>query len=290
MPHRSMALLSAALLGLAAAGQVRAADGRASAANDTGASAAPHTTRVLFVGNSHTATHRLPEVVAALAQRQGVALEVGMLAEPGHSLGDHLAGGHLQAALKRADWDWVVLQQGPSSRPESRVDLRRSVMADLEARQTLLLVDGEPKSLRVLEVSLKKAGYEVVTATHGAEALQQMVRRAPDLVISDTNLAEVDGFELCRRIKDRAGWASIPFIFVSSRTAIDKYAGGLKDYRASEGKEVVVPYKGPVKETIQEITGGLRSACAYVGATRLKDLSKCTTFVLCHRTHSTMYE
>ena len=133
MPHRSMALLSAALLGVAAAGQAGAADGRASAATGAGATAAPRTTRVLFVGNSHTATHRLPEVVAALAQRQGVALEVGMLAEPGHSLGDHLAGGRLQAALQRADWDWVVLQQGPSSRPESRVDLRRSVTAIAEA-------------------------------------------------------------------------------------------------------------------------------------------------------------
>ena len=133
MPHRSMALLSAALLGLAAAGQAGAADGRASAATGAGASAAPRTTRVLFVGNSHTATHRLPELVAALAQRQGVALEVGMLAEPGHSLGDHLAGGRLQVALQRADWDWVVLQQGPSSRPDSRVDLRRSVTAIAEA-------------------------------------------------------------------------------------------------------------------------------------------------------------
>ncbi|MEQ8791370.1 MAG: GMP reductase [Pirellulaceae bacterium] len=79
------------------------------------------------------------------------------------------------------------------------------------------------------------------------------------------------------------------FYGMSSRTAMDKYAGGTKDYRASEGKEVVVDYKGEVKETIQEITGGLRSACAYVGATRLKDLSKCTTFVLCGRTHNTFY-
>jgi GMP reductase len=79
------------------------------------------------------------------------------------------------------------------------------------------------------------------------------------------------------------------FYGMSSKTAIDKYSGGLKDYRASEGKEVVVPYKGSVRATIQEITGGLRSACAYVGASRLKDLSKCTTFVLCNRPHSTMY-
>ncbi len=83
--------------------------------------------------------------------------------------------------------------------------------------------------------------------------------------------------------------AGMKFYGMSSRTALDKYAGGRKDYRACEGKEVVVPSKGPVSETIQEITGGIRSACAYVGAARLKDLSKCTTFVLCQRTHNTIY-
>ncbi len=70
------------------------------------------------------------------------------------------------------------------------------------------------------------------------------------------------------------------FYGMASRTAMDKYAGGARDYRAAEGMETLVPLKGPVKETIREITGGIRSACAYVGATRLKDLSKCTTFVL----------
>ncbi len=75
----------------------------------------------------------------------------------------------------------------------------------------------------------------------------------------------------------------MPFYGMSSQKALDKYAGGRRDYRASEGRETMVPYKGPVKETLQEITGGIRSACAYVGATRLKDLSKCTTFVIRHR-------
>jgi GMP reductase len=72
------------------------------------------------------------------------------------------------------------------------------------------------------------------------------------------------------------------FYGMSSRIAMEKYAGGRRDYRACEGREVVIPYKGPVKETLQEITGGIRSACAYVGAARLKDLSKCTTFVIRH--------
>jgi GMP reductase len=76
---------------------------------------------------------------------------------------------------------------------------------------------------------------------------------------------------------------AMSFYGMSSRRALDRYAGGRKDYRACEGRLITVPYKGPVRETLQEITGGIRSACAYVGATRLKDLSKCTTFVICHR-------
>jgi GMP reductase len=77
---------------------------------------------------------------------------------------------------------------------------------------------------------------------------------------------------------------------MSSHTALDRYAGGKRDYRACEGKEVVVPYKGPVRDTIQEVTGGIRSACAYVGAARLKDLSKCATFVICQRPHRGMFD
>jgi GMP reductase len=84
--------------------------------------------------------------------------------------------------------------------------------------------------------------------------------------------------------------AGMRFYGMSSRTAVEKYAGGVRDYRACEGKETVVPYRGAVRETIQEITGGIRSACAYVGAPRLKDLSKCATFVLCRRTHNTLFE
>lgn len=91
-------------------------------------------------------------------------------------------------------------------------------------------------------------------------------------------------------VEEKGQRVGMKFYGMSSTTALDKHAGGKKEYRACEGKEVVVPYKGSVAETIQEITGGIRSACAYVGAARLKDLSKCATFVLCHRTHNTIYE
>jgi len=77
---------------------------------------------------------------------------------------------------------------------------------------------------------------------------------------------------------------------MSSKSANEKHFGGLKDYRSSEGRTVLVPYKGSVADTVQEILGGVRSTCTYAGAVRLKHLSKCTTFVRCTQTHNAIYE
>lgn len=71
----------------------------------------------------------------------------------------------------------------------------------------------------------------------------------------------------------------VRFYGMSSRTANNTYNGGLGDYKAAEGKEVLVPYKGTVKSVVQEITGGIRSAMTYVGARKLKELTKRATFV-----------
>ena len=69
------------------------------------------------------------------------------------------------------------------------------------------------------------------------------------------------------------------FYGMSSKSAMDKYAGGGAHYRAAEGKTVLLEDRGPVEGTIQDILGGVRSACTYVGARRLKELTKRTTFV-----------
>ena len=69
------------------------------------------------------------------------------------------------------------------------------------------------------------------------------------------------------------------FYGMSSTTAMDQHAGGVANYRASEGKTVKVPYRGPISATIQDILGGVRSTCTYVGAAQLKELSKRTTFI-----------
>ena len=82
----------------------------------------------------------------------------------------------------------------------------------------------------------------------------------------------------------------VQFYGMSSKSANEKHFGGLKDYRSSEGRTVLVPYRGSVADTVQEILGGVRSTCTYAGAVRLKHLSRCTTFVRCTQTHNGVYE
>lgn len=82
----------------------------------------------------------------------------------------------------------------------------------------------------------------------------------------------------------------VKFYGMSSKAANEKHSGGLKSYRSSEGREVVIPYKGVVSDTIQDILGGLRSACTYVGAAELKHLSKCTTFIRVNNQHNRVFE
>lgn len=75
----------------------------------------------------------------------------------------------------------------------------------------------------------------------------------------------------------------VSFYGMSSDTAMNKHHGGVAEYRSSEGRTVQVEYRGEVKPTIQNILGGLRSACTYVGANSLKHFSKCVTFVRVNR-------
>ena len=82
----------------------------------------------------------------------------------------------------------------------------------------------------------------------------------------------------------------IQFYGMSSDAANVKHFGGLKDYRSSEGREILVPYRGNVANTIQDILGGIRSACTYAGAQRLKHLMRCATFIRCNDTHNRVFE
>ena len=81
----------------------------------------------------------------------------------------------------------------------------------------------------------------------------------------------------------------VQFYGMSSEAANTKHFGGLKDYRSAEGREVLVPYRGEVAYTIQDLLGGLRSTCTYAGAIKLKQLSKCTTFIRCTQQFNSVY-
>ena len=88
---------------------------------------------------------------------------------------------------------------------------------------------------------------------------------------------------------DKDGTQYKIFYGMSSETAMDKYAGGVANYRASEGKTVEVKYRGPVEHTVKDILGSLRSTCTYVGARQLKELTKRTTFIRVQEQHNTVF-
>jgi len=98
------------------------------------------------------------------------------------------------------------------------------------------------------------------------------------------------GHDECQgKIIETNGKKYIEFYGMSSDTAMKKHHGGVAEYRASEGKTVMVPYRGPVEDTIKEILGGLRSACTYTGSKTLKELPKRATFILVHRQLNTVF-
>ena len=87
-----------------------------------------------------------------------------------------------------------------------------------------------------------------------------------------------------------SGSAYKSFYGMSSAKAMETHYGEIADHRAPEGKEVRVPYRGSLEVTVQSILGGLRSACSYVGARRIKDLPKCTTFISVSMTTNEVFQ
>lgn len=96
------------------------------------------------------------------------------------------------------------------------------------SKQSLLLVDGDTRSLRVLEVSLRKAGFSVTPAASVQDALDKLELHAPDLIISETTFPSGDGFDLRRRVRGTPEWGEIPFIFLTAEAAIENKIRGLE--------------------------------------------------------------
>lgn len=95
----------------------------------------------------------------------------------------------------------------------------------------ILIVDDDPRLRDLLRLALERAGHSVLTASDGKQALVQTAREAPDLVVLDVGLPEMDGFETCRRLRERS---EVPILFLTARDdEIDRILGlelGADDY------------------------------------------------------------
>ena len=95
-------------------------------------------------------------------------------------------------------------------------------------KKNLLLVDADPRSLRVLEVSLRKAGYNIASGGDVKGALELLELSRPDLILSDTRLPGLNGFALVEEIRRHNEWSEIPIIFLSSDASVESKVQGLE--------------------------------------------------------------
>ena len=127
-------------------------------------------------------------------------------------------------------------------------------------KQKILVVDDEPEAVELLEFNLKQAGFEVATAADGAEALRKARSSAPNLVVLDLMLPEIDGLEVCKMLRRDPAPKSLPIVMVTAKAAeIDRILGlelGADDYvtKPFSPRELVLRIK-KILERGQAVTG-----------------------------------
>lgn len=140
---------------------------------------------------------------------------------------------------------------------------------------------GYPQLSAIIECADAAHGLSGLVCSDGGCTVPGDIAKAfgagADFVMLGGMLAGHDQGE--QELVEENGEKYLRFYGMSSSTAMGKHSGGVAEYRASEGKTVKISYRGDVGRALQDILGGLRSACTYVGAKRLKELSKRTTFI-----------
>jgi hypothetical protein len=147
------------------------------------------TIRILFIGNSLTYTNDLPRMVTAIGAAGRIRIVTGMVAKPDFSLGDHLLDGEAELALRRGQWDYVVMQQGPSALPESRTillrDARRwaALITAAHAKAAMLMV--WPERWRFSDLDRVADSYRAAADAIGGAFIPagDAWRRAPLLTV-----------------------------------------------------------------------------------------------------------
>ena len=130
-------------------------------------------------------------------------------------------------------------------------------------RRRILVADDEIYILHILEFSLNLEGYEVISATSGAEALLKVAADRPDLVVLDVLMPEIDGHEVCRRLKSDERTRDIPVVFLSAKdTPADQEIG----LRLGADAYITKPFSPQrLIDTIQGLLDGARTEGRAVG-------------------------
>src|SRR5437764_1402653 len=103
----------------------------------------------------------------------------------------------------------------------------KGVQPMVQSQATILVVDDDAKNVRLLEVLLRPRGYKVVTASNGAEALHAVHREPPDLILLDVMMPIVDGFEVCRLLKDNLETRLIPVVIMTALDCVEDRIKGI---------------------------------------------------------------
>jgi DNA-binding response OmpR family regulator len=107
-------------------------------------------------------------------------------------------------------------------------------MAEETAKPRILIVDDDPVIVRLLQINFRLEGYEVDTASRGEEALQRVKEHLPDVVVLDVMMPGLDGWEVCRQLKENPKVSHVPVIFLSARAQDEDrqrgYALGVNEY------------------------------------------------------------
>jgi len=108
------------------------------------------------------------------------------------------------------------------------------VVSNTCVRSKILVVDDEPEAVELVDFNLKQAGYDVITAADGAEALTKSRAKSPNLIVLDLMLPEMSGLEVCKTLRRDPATAAIPIIMLTAKAAeIDRVLGlelGADDY------------------------------------------------------------
>ena len=110
----------------------------------------------------------------------------------------------------------------------------------MNSKERLLVVEDDPDALWILQVALEAEGYQVSTASDGAEALQKVTEKKPALVVLDIMLPGIDGYQVCRHLRNNPDTATIPVLMLTARTGsraqVTGFESGADDYVSKPAK------------------------------------------------------